>query len=214
MSPTATETCDPENPLQLITDVRVAPNTTEDETLLTAALPELKQRTDLDTLYTDGAYGGPQSDTVLREQQVTLIQTAIKGLQLDPRLPAGRRFRHHAGCCGCSHLIMTCPEGQTVPVTPGGKPQRFAAQFAPPTCEACPLYAAGRCPPQPDNRRRSLRLTFDQAEVEKAQRHRRVVQRTSWPATYGPPSRPPSARSSIPSEAASYPCVACSASPA
>ena len=54
-----TETCDPENALQLITDVQVAPNTTEDDALLAAALPELKQRTDLDTLYTDGAYGGP-----------------------------------------------------------------------------------------------------------------------------------------------------------
>ena len=59
-----TETCAPENPVQLITDVRVAPNTAEDGELLVAALPELKQRTDLDTLYTDGAFGGPQSDTV------------------------------------------------------------------------------------------------------------------------------------------------------
>ena len=33
-----TETCAPQNPLQLSTDVRVAPNTTEDETLLTAAM--------------------------------------------------------------------------------------------------------------------------------------------------------------------------------
>lgn len=167
-----TETCDPANPLQLITDVRVAPNTTEDETLLAAALPELKQRTDLDTLYTDGAYGGPQSDTVLREQQVTLIQTAIKGRKPDPATLHLADFVITQDAAGVP-LEITCPEGQSVPVTPGGKPQRFAAQFAPPTCEACPLYAAGRCPPQPDNRRRSLRLTFDQAEVEKAQRHRR-----------------------------------------
>ena len=54
-----TETCDPDNPLQLITDVRVAANTTDDDALLVATLPELKRRTDLDTLYTDGAYGGP-----------------------------------------------------------------------------------------------------------------------------------------------------------
>jgi hypothetical protein len=140
--------------------------------LLTAALPELKQRTDLDTLYTDGAYGGPQGDTVLREQQVTLVQTAIKGRKPDPATLHLADFVITQDAAGVP-LEITCPEGQTVPVTPGGKPQRFAAQFAPPTCEACPLYAAGRCPPQPDNRRRSLRLTFDQAEVEKAQRHRR-----------------------------------------
>ena len=91
-----TETCDPENALQLITAVQVAPNTAEDGALLVAALPELKQRTDLDTLYTDGAYGGPESDPVLREQQVTLIQTAIVGRKPDTAQAASGRFRHHA----------------------------------------------------------------------------------------------------------------------
>ena len=113
-----TETCDPENPLQLITDVRVAPNTTEDDALLVAALPELKQRTDLDTLYTDGGYGGPQSDTVLREQQVTLIQTAIKGRKPDSGKLHLADFTIAQDAEGVP-LAITCPEGQTVPVTPG-----------------------------------------------------------------------------------------------
>ena len=167
-----TETCDPENPLQLITDVRVAPNTAEDGALLAAALPELKQRTDLDTLYTDGAYGGPQSDPVLREQQVTLIQTAIVGPKPNPEKLHLADFAITQDARGLP-LTITCPQGQTVPVTPGRKPQRFAAEFASATCETCPLYTAGRCPPQPDHRRRTFRLTFNQAEVEKSQRHRR-----------------------------------------
>ena len=167
-----TETCDPENPVQLITDVRVAANTTEDDVLLVATLRELKQRTDLDTLYTDGGYGGPQSDPILGEQQVTLIQTAIKGRKPDASKLHLADFTIAQDAAGVP-LAITCPEGQTVPVTPGAKPQRFAADFASATCETCPLYAAGRCPPQPDNRRRSLRLTFNQAEVEKSQRHRR-----------------------------------------
>lgn len=167
-----TETCDPENPLQLSTDVRVAANTTDDDALLVAALPELKQRTDLATLYTDGGYGGPQSDPVLRAQQVILIQTAIKGRKPDTGKLHLADFTIAQDAAGVP-LAITCPEGQTVPVTPGTKPQRFAAQFTPATCETCPLYAAGRCPPQPDQRRRSLRLTFNQAEVEKSQRHRR-----------------------------------------
>ena len=167
-----TETCAPENPVQLITDVRVAPNTAEDGELLVAALPELKQRTDLDTLYTDGAFGGPQSDTVLREQRVTLIQTAIKGRKPDTAKLHLADFAITQDVQGVP-LEITCPQGQTVAVTAGAKPQRFAAQFATATCATCPLYAAGRCPPQPDNRRRSLRLTFNQADVEKSQRHRR-----------------------------------------
>jgi hypothetical protein len=167
-----TETCDPENGLQLITAVQVAPNTAEDGALLAAALPELKRRTDLDTLYIDGAYGGPEGDPVLREQQVTLIQTAIVGRKPDTHKLHLADFAITQDDQGVP-LTITCPQGQTMPVTPGRKPGRFTTEFASVTCETCPLYTAGRCPPQPDNRRRSLRLTFDQAEVEKSQRHRR-----------------------------------------
>ena len=78
-----TETCDAQNGLQLITAVQVAPNAADDDALLTAALPVLKKRTGVDTLYTDGGYGGPESDPVLRDQQVTLIQSAIKGRKPD-----------------------------------------------------------------------------------------------------------------------------------
>ena len=46
-----TETCDPDNPLQLITKVQVAPNNTEDADLLVEALPNLQARTELETLY-------------------------------------------------------------------------------------------------------------------------------------------------------------------
>ena len=57
-----TETCDPENELQLITKVQVASNTVEDVKLMEEALPDLKERTELDTLYTDGGYGSPNAD--------------------------------------------------------------------------------------------------------------------------------------------------------
>jgi len=169
-----TETCDPTNALQLITDVRVAPNTTEDGELLAAALPALKQRTGVDTLYTDGAFGGPHSDTVLREQHVTLIQTASIGRKPDPAWLHLADFAITQDDQGVP-LTITCPQGQAVAVTPGRTPQRFAAQFDTATCETCPLDAAGRCPPQPDNRRRRLQIIFTQAEVEKSQRHRRSL---------------------------------------
>ncbi len=67
-----TETCAPQNPLQLITAVQVAPNTAEDSALLIAALPELTERTDLNTLH-------PEADRALRQARVTLLQTAIRG---------------------------------------------------------------------------------------------------------------------------------------
>jgi hypothetical protein len=167
-----TETCDPANAVQLITDIRVTPNTTEDSTLLSAVVPELKQRTDLATLYTDATYGSPAGDVVLREQHVNQIQTAIRGRRPDQGKLHLAHFAFTQDAQG-QPLDSTCPQGQTVPVSPRSQPERFAAEFACTICETCPLYTSGRCPPQPDNRRRSLRLTFTQAEVEKAQRHRR-----------------------------------------
>src|SRR3990172_6881198 len=57
-----TETCDPENELQLITKVQVASNNVDDSQLLAEALPNLKARTHLETMVTDGGYGGETSD--------------------------------------------------------------------------------------------------------------------------------------------------------
>jgi hypothetical protein len=167
-----TETCAPDNPLQLITAVQVAPNSTEDGALLVAALPELKQRTALDTLHTDGAFGGPQSDVVLREQQVTLIQTAITGPRPSTNMMRLADFAISQDAQGIP-LALTCPQGQCVPVLADPTAQRFIVDFAATTCALCPLYLAGRCPPQPDHRRRRFRLRFTQADVDKAQRHRR-----------------------------------------
>jgi len=167
-----TETCAPDNPLQLITAVQVAPNSTEDGALLVAALPALKQRTALDTLHTDGAFGGPQSDVVLREQQVTLIQTAITGPRPSTTMMRLADFAISQDAQGVP-LALTCPQGQCVPVLADPTAQRFIVDFAATTCALCPLYLAGRCPPQPDHRRRSFRLRFTQADVDKAQRHRR-----------------------------------------
>jgi hypothetical protein len=74
-----TETCDPENGLQLIIKTQVAPNCVDDAKLMEEALPNLKVRTELETLYTDGGYGSPNADQTLVENGVEQIQTAIRG---------------------------------------------------------------------------------------------------------------------------------------
>ena len=55
-----------------------APHNVDDSQLLAEALPNLKERTDLETMVTDGAYGGEVSDSALQTEQVKLIQTAIR----------------------------------------------------------------------------------------------------------------------------------------
>ena len=80
-----TETCDPENELQLITKVQVAPNNVDDIHLLVDAVPDLKERTELDTLHTDGAFAGPTADPILQEHEVEQIQSGIRGRESNPR---------------------------------------------------------------------------------------------------------------------------------
>lgn len=172
------ETCDPENPaagsgqrpLQLITKVQVAPNTTDDSQLLAEALPELKVRTDLDTLYTDGGHGGPQADVVLQEQQVEHIQTAIRGRDPDPEklhlddltIPLNENGKP---------VKAACPQGQTVSVHTTSQQKAFVAHFEPTVCQACPLVE--RCPARLGKRNEGHHLRFTLSEVQMAQRRRR-----------------------------------------
>ena len=111
-----TKTCDPENELQLITKVQVAPNNVDDTQLLAEALPNLKERTSVETMITDGGYGGEASDVALQEQDVNLVQTAIRGLQPNPDKFHLSDFDLHADEQG-HPATLTYPHGQTVTVT-------------------------------------------------------------------------------------------------
>jgi hypothetical protein len=101
--------------LQLITKVQVAPNHTDDPCLLVEALPNLKQRTDLYTLYTDGGHGEPDSDAVLEEKHVTHIQTAIRGRDTDPKKLSLSDFAIQLDKEG-KPVQVTCPQKQQVPL--------------------------------------------------------------------------------------------------
>ena len=165
-----TETCDPENDVQLVTKVQVAPNNVDDTQLLDEALPELKERTELEMLYTDGGYGSPETDDVLRENDVEQIQTAIRG-----RKPSDEKL--HLSDFEIKQTEegkptqITCPQGQTVTVRGSNQRKSFVAHFAQETCRTCPFSEA--CPARPGKRDPGHRLRFTQAEANVAQRRRR-----------------------------------------
>lgn len=165
-----TETCDPENELQLITKVQVAPNNMDDAKLLAEALPELKDRTELDTLYTDGGYGSPEIDEALAEEQVQMIQTAIRGRKPSPEKLHLSDFEIKQTDEGKPTQI-TCPQGQHVAVHPSNRRKSFVAHFELDVCQTCPFSEV--CPAKPGKRdpRRHLRFTQSQSNV--AQRRKR-----------------------------------------
>lgn len=164
-----TETCDPQNEVQLITKVQVAPNNVDDGQLLAEALPNLQARSDLETLVTDGGFGGQASDQALQEAQtVTHIQTALRGTQPDPEKFSLSDFNIQSDEQGHPSQI-TCPQGQTVAVTPG-RTTGWQARFDPALCSACPFHLAGSCPLQPQKRDPHYLLTFTTPQMRSAKR--------------------------------------------
>jgi hypothetical protein len=163
------ETCDPNNPCQLITKVQVAPNHVEDSDLMMAALPDLKQRTNLATLHTDGGYSSPEADQALQEHQVEQIPTAIKG-----RHPDQDKFGLAAYAIQIDEqgtpVQMTCPQGQIAPIRWGHKKGALVADFDPLTCETCPFHKSGQCRAKPGKRDQRYHLDFNLHEVQVAKR--------------------------------------------
>ncbi len=171
---TITETCASENPLQLITQVEVAPNNVEDADLLIKTLPELKERTQVQILYTDGGFGSPEADIHLLDQQVELIQTGIRGNTPDADKFSLADFIFETDQQG-KPLTITCPNQQQVPVQ-AGRTTGYVVRFDPALCHRCPFGLHQRCPAVPKKRNQSFKLNFTQARVNHARRRQRYYQ--------------------------------------
>jgi hypothetical protein len=166
-----TETCSPDNELQLITHLQVAPNTVDDAGLLVQAVPELKARTELDTLYTDGGFGSPAADKMLLEHHVEQVQTAIRGTAPDPQRFSLADFAIEQEADG-RPVYLTCPHGQRVAVQPS-RTTGYLAAFDPLVCAVCPAALEGRCRARPGKRDPRFKLSFTTEEVNWAARRRR-----------------------------------------
>jgi len=183
-----TETCDPENPLQLVTKVQVATNHTDDAELLVEALPNLKEWTDLDTLYTDGGYGSSDADNILQTNHVEQIQTAIGG-----RIPNNEKINLSDFTIKLAETKkptpITCPQGQSTAVHPssqresnaeegifpnnGAGKKAYVAHFEDNLCLACPLLP--KCPVQRGKRDLRFHLRFDQKQINMSERRQRSL---------------------------------------
>jgi len=164
----ATETCAPTNPVQLLTHLQLAPNTTDDEDLLIEAVPALQARMPVTDLDLDGGYTGPEATRVSTESHVRLHPTAIRGAQPDPDGVGLADFVWEV--TDETPAQVTCPHAQTVPVQAGRADDRYCAEFAAATCATCPLR--DRCPTTALSRRpvRVLRVSRRQIAVAQLRR--------------------------------------------
>lgn len=165
-----TETCAPENDLQLIVKVQTEPNHIDDAAMLAEELPDLIARTDVNQVYTDGAYNSPAVDDMMREHQIEQIQTAIRGRKPPHDKLGLEDFAWTTNAQGKPQTV-TCPYGQHVPVTSGRKAHLFCATFQAPDCESCPRVE--QCPSKRLKRKAKRVLRFSQHQVDLALRRQR-----------------------------------------
>ncbi|RLD59764.1 MAG: DDE transposase, partial [Bacteroidetes bacterium] len=76
----ATETANPENDIQLVTDIAVNKNNIDDSKILEDRTDKIIEKTpDLEELHTDGGYGSEGVDKKMEDNNITLITTAVRG---------------------------------------------------------------------------------------------------------------------------------------
>jgi hypothetical protein len=167
-----TETCHPDNPFQLIVKIQTESNNTDDAAMLAEALPELKERTDVDEMHTDGGYNSSDVDAATHEHHVEQIQTAIRGAQPAPDKLNLDDFEWMTDAEGQAQTA-TCPQGQQADVIAGRTPQRFCAAFQNAQCQGCPLL--NQCPTRPRQRRPQRVLQFSQQQLNVALRRKRLA---------------------------------------
>lgn len=122
-----TETVNPDNPVNLLTDISVSPNNKDDGRILNERLDKLKKKTsDLEELHHDAAYSTADNDRKLEQHNITPVQNTMRGNL--PAVPIEIEQK------GEEEYIVRCPF-QEVTARRGRK--RFKAEFDLAVCLKC-----------------------------------------------------------------------------
>lgn len=136
------ETCGPGNCAQVITDVQVAPNCTDDAELLEHSLEEQEDRVSApERVTTDGGYTGKRAEKSCEEREVELRATRMRGRPSGPNRLGPEDYEWELDEDG-DPVAVTCPRGERAEVEPTGAQGRFLARFPRSACESCPLFGA------------------------------------------------------------------------
>ena len=166
-----TETCDPDNDLQLIVHMQTEANVSDDAAMLEEALPQLKEQLDVDEMYSDGGYNSAGVDETMRDHGVALHQTAIRGGSPAPERVGLADFSIDSSEQG-SPQQLTCPGGQTIIAEPGHQPGRFIVRFDAEQCAQCPLRSHCTVPSSKQTGKAVLYL--DQRQIAVALKRQRL----------------------------------------
>jgi hypothetical protein len=168
-----TETCDPENELQLITAMSVEANATDDQKLLVDDLARLDARTDIEEVITDAGYTGPTAAEALEFHEVKQKSSAIKGRKKESDTLGLEEFditRDEDG----KIAELACPQGELAEIREGSVAGRYSAGFDATVCEGCPFR--DRCPAKPLKKRNVNVYRFGDSDVRVAQLRRQLAE--------------------------------------
>jgi len=128
-----TETANPENGLNLLTDIAVKPNNTHDSDIMNDRIESLKEKTpDLKELHTDGGYGSEDNDRKFEELGITHIQTAVRGRKSKVEMKIEEIEGEYEVSCPLQKVVSEKTRS------------RYKACFDKKICDRCSL--AGDCP--------------------------------------------------------------------
>jgi hypothetical protein len=155
-----TETANPDNELNLITDVAVCSNDTDDSKILNQRLESIKEKTpDLDELHTDGAYGSEDNDKKMEEFEITHVQTAVRGRRADVSMEI-EEVSDGQYTVKCPRQSVSSQETKT----------RYKACFDAEICKQCPLSKS--CPAKQQSDKRTY--YFDRSDYLLGKRNRNI----------------------------------------
>lgn len=150
-----TETANPQNQLNLITDVAVEPNNTDDSTILNKRIDQIKAKySELSELHTDGAYGSSENDMKMNKHSINHIQTAVRGRTAEVSM--------NIEIIEENQYMVSCPLQS---VKSKRTKTRFKACFDLKKCNTC--KHSRNCPAIIQNNYRVFYFTSDMAQIQK-----------------------------------------------
>jgi len=155
-----TETANPNNELNLITDVAVYSNNTDDSTILNERLELINEKTpDLNELHTDGAYGSEDNDKKMEELEITHVQTAVRGRKAEVSMEI-EEVSDDQYTVNCPHQSVSSQKTKT----------RYKACFDIEICKQCSL--SSNCPAKQQSDKRTY--YFDRSDYLLGKRNRNI----------------------------------------
>jgi hypothetical protein len=150
------ETANPENKFNLITDIAVTPNNEDDAKILENRLPHMIEKTpDLSEYHADGKYGSPNLDIIAKDNSIMLIQTSVRGRKSESKVILEK---DEAG-----DFWVSCSQGQKVrgEITTFTEGDRHGkAVFDDNRCKICPYQNKCLARPVGGKRKEKKRIWY------------------------------------------------------